>query len=322
VTFAGWRRAGVDLSRQTTLATIAGGGVTFATMKPKLRRVAWTLLVLLLLAVLLAAMPFDPPKWSAQAIAARVDLLNEKAAIQTPHLTLGKDIRAANLALFEKVERGTTLTAEESATYRVLYQTILKDNQEKLALLDRELTVLTNYMPAAHNNVGTLGIEGSHDHHDASSLANLAALRADLARLDAAEGAFGSPARVRAAIEAWKDLDDVILHMATAPQTKSVPRTPETPVDDLQAPYEVMMLHFKRAQFEPVNSPGFAAEVHAALDAYDALVVLVQDRIYAQLNPLERSFAGRWGSWRSLAPPLRDVTADRLPRGREAPPPP
>jgi hypothetical protein len=75
-----------------------------------------------------------------------------------------------------------------------------------------------------------------------------------------------------------------------------------------------MMLHFKRAQFEPVNSPAYASEVHQALDHYDALVVLVQDRIYARLGPVERSLSGRWGSWRSLAPPLGGVTANRIPR--------
>jgi hypothetical protein len=286
----------------------------------KPRRIGFWLLVLLLLALFVLALPFDPPRWNADAIRARVDLLNEKAAIETPHKTLGKDIRTANLALFEKVEQGTPLTAEESATYRVFYQTILKDNQAKLALLDRELTVLTNLDPQAANNVGTMGIEGSHDHHDASSFANLNALRADLAKLDAADGALGSVTRIRAAIEAWKDLDDVILHMATAPQTKSVPRAPLTPADDLQVHYEALMRHFKRAQFEPVNSPAFAAEVHAALDAYDALVVRVQDHIHSKLNPLERSFAGRWGSWRSLAPSLRGVTANRLPRPAGPPP--
>ena len=106
--------------------------------------------------------------------------------------------------------------------------------------------------------------------------------------------------------------------MATAPQTKSVPRMPETPADELQARYEPMMAHFKRAQFEPVNSPAYAAEVHRALDYYNALVVLVQDRVHDQLGPLERSLSGRFGSWRSMAPSLRGVTTNRIPR---SPPP-
>jgi hypothetical protein len=283
-------------------------------MKTRTRRVLVWGATALVLAFFLLCLPFNPRKWTAGEISARVDLLNEKAAIDTPHHQLGKRIREANLALFEKVEQGQLLSAEESASYRVLYQSILKDKQSELRKLDGELTVLTDYMPAEQNNVGTLGIEGSHDHHDASSIANLAALRRDLEKLENASGLAASYTRVRAAISAYKDLDDIILHMATAPQTKSVPRVPETPADDLQAQYEPMMVHFKRAQFEPVNSPAYAAEVHRALDYYDALVVLVQDRIYAQLGPLERSLSGRFGSWRSLAPSLRGVTTNRIPR--------
>jgi hypothetical protein len=142
-------------------------------------------------------------------------------------------------------------------------------------------------------------------------------LRFDLEQLESASGVFASFTRVGAAIGAYKDLDDVILHMATAPQTKSVPRVSENPADEIQALYEQMMLHFKRAQFEPVNSPAYAAEVHQALDRYAALVVLIQDRVYAQLGPVERSLSGRWSGWRSMGPSLRGVTANRIPRTRQ-----
>jgi hypothetical protein len=74
------------------------------------------------------------------------------------------------------------------------------------------------------------------------------------------------------------------------------------------------MVHYKRAQFEPVNSPAYVTEVHLALDSYDALVAHVQDRIYGHLGPMERSLSGRWGSWRSFGPSLRGVSADRIPR--------
>lgn len=283
-------------------------------MKTRSRRILWWALVVLVLAFFLLCLPFNPRKWKPGEISVRVDLLNEKAGIDTPHHDLGKKTRAANLALFEKVESGEPLTAEESIDYRVLYQTILREKQYELAKLDGELTVLTDYLPQERNNVGTLGIEGSHDHHDASAGANLAALRRDLERLERASGLAASMTRVRAALDAWKDLDDVILHMATAPQTKSVPRVPEAATDELQEQFEAMMLHFKRAQFEPVNSPGYAGEVHRALDRYGALVVLVQDRIHDRLGPVERSLSGRWGSWRTLAPSLRGVTATRIPR--------
>ena len=268
----------------------------------------------LVLAFALLCLPYDPPKWTASEISERVDLLNEKAAVATPHLTLGKKTREANLALFEKVERGQELSAEESAAYRVLYQSILKDNQSKLALLDDQLTVLTNFKPDEKNNVGTLGIQGAHDHHDASAGANFAELRNDLERLEHASGVTASYTRVFAANSANKDLTDIILHMATAPQTKSVPFMPQAAADELQQQFESMMVHFKRAQFEPVNSPAYVSEVHLALDRYDALVAQVQDRIYAHLGPLERSLSGRWSSWRSLTPPLHEDSASRFPR--------
>lgn len=287
-------------------------------MKQKTRRAILGITAALLLAfVVFLFLPYDPPKWTAQDIAHRVDLLNEKAAIDTPHHTLGKKIRAENLALFEKVESGQPLTPEETATYRVLYQSILNQKQHELSLLDDQLTVLTNYMPEAPNNVGTRGIEGSHDHHDASSGANLAALRNDLARMKSASGVMASFTRARAAIDAWKDLDDIILHMATAPQTKSVPRLSEAPSDEIQSQYESMMFHFKRAQFEPVNSPAYAANVHQALNHYVAIVLVVQDEIHAGLGPVERSLAGRWGSWRSLAPSLRGIATSRIPRSKD-----
>jgi hypothetical protein len=287
-------------------------------MKTRLRRVLLWVAAGLVLAFVLLCFPYDPPKWTASEISARVDLLNEKAAVTTPHLSFGKKTREANLALFEKVERGQELSAEESAAYRVLYQSILKDKQSKLALLDHQLTVLTNFMPEDKNNVGTLGIEGSHDHHDASANANLSELRQDLLRLERASGVTASFARVRAANSANKNVTDIILHMATAPQTKSVHYLPQAPADELQQQFEAMMAHFKRAQFEPVNSPAYVAEVHLALDRYDALVAHVQDRVHGHLGPLERSLAGRWSTWRSLTPPLGGASANRIPRTKPA----
>src|SRR3954471_7759716 len=130
-------------------------------MKTRTRRVmGWGATILVLVFVLLC-LPFNPAKLSAAEIGARVDLLNEKAAIVTPHFELGKGTRAAHLALFEKVERGEQLTPDESAEYRVLYQLILQGKQRELARLDGQLTVLTDYEPEEKNNVGTLGIEGS-----------------------------------------------------------------------------------------------------------------------------------------------------------------
>jgi hypothetical protein len=283
-------------------------------MKKGFRRVLLWVVAALVLAFILLCLPYNPPKWTANEISERVDLLNENSAVTTPHMTLGKKTRAANLALFEKVERGEPLSVDESARYRVLYQSILKDKQSELKLLDHQLTVLTNYRPERENNVGTLGIEGAHDHHDASAAENLAALRRDLSSLEQASGVTASITRIRAAVGAYKNLTDIIGHMGTAPQTKSVPNEPELPVDDLQLHFEMMMVHYKRAQFEPINSPAYVGEVHLALDSYDVLVALVQDRVYSKLGPLERSLSGRWCTWRSFAPSLGGVSNNRIPR--------
>jgi hypothetical protein len=283
-------------------------------MKTKLRRIALWLLAALVLAFVFLCFPYDPPKWTASEISERVDLLNENSAVTTPHLKLGKKTRKAHLALFEKVESGQPLSADESAAYRVLYQSILKDKQSELKLLDGELTVLTDFRPDEKNNVGTLGIDGAHDHHDSSAAENLSALKSDLARIEQASGMTASFTRVRAAISAYKNLTDIIEHMGTAPQTKSVPNEPVDPADELQRHFESMMAHYKRAQFEPVNSPAYVTEVHLALNAYDALVAQVQERVYRDLEPLERSLSGRWCTWRSLAPPLGNVSANRIPR--------
>ena len=282
-------------------------------MKTRLKRVLLWVLAGLALVFVLLCLPYNPPKWTASEISEKVDLLNENAAVATPHHTLGKKTRKANLALFEKVESGQPLSAEESAAYRVLYQSILRDKQFALKLIDHQLTVLTDLRLGEQNNVGTHGIAGSHDHHDASAASNLSALRDDLVRLEHASGVMASYTRVRAANSAYKNLTDVIEHMGTAPQTKSVPNEPQPPVDELQQQFESMMLHYKRAQFESVNSQAYVAEVHQALDSYDVLVTLVQDRIYGHLGPLERSLSGQWGSWRSLGPSLGGVSA-RFPR--------
>ena len=286
-------------------------------MKRLKRIVVWVAAALLLVFILLC-FPYNPPKWTASEISERVDLLNENSAVTAPHMKLGKKTRAANLALFEKVESGQVLSAEESAAYRVLYQSILKDKQSELKLLDHELTVLTNFRPERANNVGTRGIDGAHDHHDSSAAENLSALRGNLSTLEQASGVAASFTRVRAAISAYKNLTDIIGHMGTAPQTKSVPNEPEPAVDDLQLHFEAMMVHYKRAQFEPINSPAYVSEVHLALDSYDVLVALVQDRVYGHLGPLERSLSGRWCTWRSLAPSLSGVSNNRIPRKARA----
>ena len=81
-------------------------------MKTRFRRIVLWVIAGLVLAFVLLCFPYDPPQWTASEISEKVDLLNENAAVTAPHHSLGKKTRDANLALFEKVERGEPLTAE------------------------------------------------------------------------------------------------------------------------------------------------------------------------------------------------------------------
>ena len=258
------------------------------------------LLAGLVLALALLCLPYDPPRWTAREISEKVDLLNENSAVTTPHLKLGKETREANLALFEKVESGQPLSADESAAYRVLYQSILKDKQSLLKRLDRELTVLTDFRPGEKNNVGTLGIEGSHDHHDSSAGANFFALKKRSVACGAGEGGDG--------VSDAHSCRHRCLQGSHRPHRAHGHRAadqvganePVVPTDELQRQFESMMLHYKRAQFEPVNSPAYVSEVHLRWTVTTHSSTQVQNRIYDQLGPLERSLSGRWCTWRSL----------------------
>lgn len=273
-------------------------------------------LAALVFALLLAAFPFDPAPLSAAQVRERVDRLNEYAATEVPHHSLDRrGVRAANLALFQAVEQGRPLSPEDSARYRVLYQSILKDRQKFLAMFDRELTVETDLHMDRANNVGGAGIAGAHDHHDASARANYRAMRRELEGVETARGPFAPFQRALDAALAHKDLSDILFHLATAPQTKSVlADTPAPQGDRMDEDFEGLLLAFKGAQFAPVNSPAYVHDLHEALDLYDDLVLVVDDRIRSRLSPFERTLAGRWDSWQSAPLPVPDHLLVRFPR--------
>ena len=260
---------------------------------------------------------YDPPALSREAITDRVDRLNEGAAIQVPHKSLddGKT-RAEQLALFEKVERGEILSEQESARYRVIYQELLQRNQKYLSRFDRNLTVLPNVGMQHPNNVYGEGIEGSHDHHDESARSNYRDMRDSIRQLSDAQSSLGSFTRIKHAISAYKDLTDILLHLATAPQTKSVPYSPPAnmPTDKFELIFEDVLREFKLAQFQPINSTGYNEHIVLALNNYDRLVQAVQGEVYTYLTPVERTFAGTWGGWQSLSPSVEDYTATRISR--------
>lgn len=248
----------------------------------------------------------DPGQMDDSAIAAWTLRLNEAAATGVPHgFLMDKGVRAANGALITKVDTGAELTAEESRRYRLLFQSVLQDNQRFLSAFDAELTILPELFPGEANNCGSLGIAGSHDHHDLSARLNFAALSASLERLHEVRGLSGPFRRIAAANAALKDLSDLIGHLGVAPHTLSVPYSaPETPWKDtaLGGLFETMLVEFKAAQFAPVNSPAYWAHVDKALSAYAGLISAVQIRIAADASPLEQRIAGRFLSFRTLAP--------------------
>jgi hypothetical protein len=271
-------------------------------------------LAIVLLYVLLR---YNPPALSPQQITERVDRLNEGAAVQVPHLSLddGKT-RAKHLELFQRVERGEVLSDEESARYRVIYQELLREHQRYLRTFDSNLTVLLNVGMSQPNNVHGKGIEGLHDHHDESARSNFRDMRDEISRMSNAHGPAASLVRTKNAIYAYKDLTDILLHLATAPQTKSVPYDPQQsqPASDLEALFENVLREFKLAQFEAVNSGNYKEHIVRALDSYDLLVQAVQKLVYVRLSPLERTFSGAWGGWQSLGPSVAGFEPTRISR--------
>jgi hypothetical protein len=260
--------------------------------------------------------PWDPPVRTLAEIAALTDMLNEASSVIVPHKTLGKKIRFENLALFEAVERGEELSQADSVRYRKLYQQIILNNQTFFWSYDHQVTPMPDVGMEMDNNAGGKGIAGNHDHHDVSARANLDLLKGNLATLETASGFTAPLVRIFSAAKAHKNLTDLMLHFGTAPQTVSVPYVP-TPVaagDTLAANFETMLREYKTAQFAPVNSPPYVNALHAALGAYDRMIVEVQVRVRAKLGPVERTLAGQWLSWQSLTPPTGSYCAYRFPR--------
>ncbi len=245
-------------------------------------------------------------------------LLNEIAAIDVPHNSfLSEEQRARNADLLALVESGTALSPEQSRTYRELIQETLLHHQPRLVWLDSNLSVLRDVDMANPNNVGGKGIVGSHDHHDVSARRNFSDLTAALARLETANGPTAPITRVFSANRAYKNLTDIILHLAVAAQSVSVEyRPPEQDIEpgSMAADFEAMLMAYKIAQFAPVNSPVYVEQIGRGMDAYDRLVLATQARINQRLSPLERRLAGRWLALHTIAPQPDRTMKVRFPR--------
>jgi len=269
--------------------------------------------ILFLLLFLLCYLSFVPvPKLlPSQTIEKKLSGLYETASIWVPHLDIDKGlIRQQNLPLFEKVERHELLLDTEAAKYRQLYQHLLLEHQHKFSLFDAQLIAVHDLAMDEKNNVGGFGVEGTHDHHDMSSRNNFAQVQFSVNYLQAhrvQKKSWFSFGRVKHAIYIYKDLNDILFHLATVPHTKSVPYAlaKESPTD-LEQQFESMLFHFKVAQFMAINSAEYNAEIVRSLKSYQRLIEMNQDIIHKSLSPLELKLVGDWGGWQSLTPAVSD----------------
>lgn len=276
-------------------------------------------LVTIMLAMLgIAIFGSIPPAAPTETITQKVDLLYEAASIQVPHFRIDKGVlRQEHESVFVAAERGDPLSAETSRHYRQLYQELLAQKQFLFRHYDSQLTILKDHALHDLNNLGGSGIHGEHDHHDTSARTNAQELFESRRWLQANPYKTGfSPRRVLVAIAAYKNLTDILFHLAIVPQTKSVHY--QAPLESISDPFEQefesTLYAFKLAQFERVNSTNYLTYIQQALTHYDQLVVAMQEVIVQNLSPLERKYVGEWGGWQSLTPQVEVTELWRIDR--------
>lgn len=270
-------------------------------------------LAFFLLLIILCYLSFAPvpTQHSPEALESKIKGLHETAAIWVPHFDIDDgELRSQYKNLFEKVETGQLLTAEEGQEYRQLYQGLLLEHQAFFRHFDSQLIAVTDLGMDQQNNVGSHGIEGHHDHHDESSRNNFAHIEKSYAVLEknALSGkSFFSVSRIKNAIYIYKNLNDILFHVATVPHTKSIHYHALS--GDISAErkiFEAMLQSLKEAQFMEVNSPEYQDRIRSALGEYKQLVLISEARVHQHLSPMELKFVGYWGGWQSLTPSIND----------------
>ena len=268
-------------------------------MSRGLRKSAMALAVLgVAAAVAMAAQdsrPFTPPE-----LAQRAEALFRYGAVEVPHGLLPKD--APEAPLFARVAAGEVLDVADSTRYRRAFQDVLLSRQWLFRLLDDDLCLATDHAPDRPNNVGGAGIAGRHDLHAASAGANAEALAAALDRMDQT----GPLGRIAAAQEAYKDLTDLMVHLAPAVHSVVLDEPPPALVSDpvLSQAFAGFYTAMTEAAFAPVGGPAYTAAIARAQTAYAGLAAHVQTRVTARLNPLEQRIAGRWLAVQQVQPQL------------------
>ncbi len=271
------------------------------------------LLLFFLLLSLLCYFAFVPvpTRQSSELLDKKIQGLHETAAIWVPHFDIDDGaLRNQYAVLFEKVETGQQLTPEQGLEYRQLYQQLLRQNQAFFSHFDSQLIMATDLAMDQQNNVGGQGVEGCHDHHDESSRNNFMQVEASYAVLQnnkSATNRFFSITRIKHAIGIYKNLNDILFHLATVPHTKSIPYQ-EIPgeISAERRIFESMLQAFKSAQFMEVNSPEYQAEIRMALSEYKQLVLISEELVLQHLSPFELKLVGNWGGWQSLTPRVSD----------------
>jgi hypothetical protein len=250
-------------------------------------------------AVVVALQPSTP--FSRDEMALRVAALWRYGAIDVPS-GMADDGDPAQV-LMARVAKGEVLNAEDSADYRWDIQWILQQNQTLFALLDNNLCLVQDADKDQPNNVGGTGIEGLHDLHAASAVSNFDEMQADLTALATA----GMLQRIYLANEAYKDLTDLMVHLAPAMHSVVVAEAPALAAGadpELAKGFEAFRAAIGRASFADINSPTYLAAVTEAEAAYTGLALAVQDRVTARLSPLEQKIAGRWLALQGVQPRL------------------
>lgn len=251
------------------------------------------------LAAVIALQPATP--FTRSEIQARVAALWRYGAIEVPHQMAPSDDPAR--PLMARVAAGEVLDAAESATYRRAMQAVLADHQRLFAALDNNLCLASNAGDGTQNNVGGTGIAGQHDLHAASAVSNFDEMQADLTQLAAA----GPMRKIYLANEAYKNLTDLMVHLAPAMHSVVVARAPalsEGGDPTLARSFTAFQSAMTEASFADINSAAYLTAVTNAQRAYADLVGQVQTQITHQLSPLEHKIAGRWLAIQGIQPRL------------------
>lgn len=262
-------------------------------------------LIILLIVISTLLLPFNPEPLSKDEIKRISYNVFEYSALYAPHnLLLKPDEFEKHHELFEKVASGVELSEEESKKYRLVFQSILVENQFIFRWIDSNITIVNNVNMNIDNNVGGKGIQGNHDHHDASTRSNLDDMLAKIKRLKDGDESDGD---ILDAKSLYKDTMDLLTHLGTVPQVKStLYKVPTLGDEAIQALIEKSLLHFKNAQFANINSSNYWDEVRLALDAYVEAVILVQDLVHKKMSAFGLTLTGAWDSWKNLAPLVDD----------------